>query len=394
MNIEGIIEKAVLIDENESVSKVISLLTNLAHHNAAIVVTRNGKYFGMLDNRMLRSFSDDPTRAKAGAIAMKTPTLALDSNLKEVVEKFKGSNCKSMPVLNQHSDVIGIITRLGAVALMLDSKWLDGIKVADVMQTSIIKFFEKEAISKVLKTFKEKNAFRAAVLNENKKLAGVVTSYDLTTKVRKANKESARDFNFFPVEKMKVEAEAIKSIMSINPVTVDERETLKNACKVLINSKLSGLVVTNKEEVVGVLSARDVLNLFKENEKMKVSISGLSKEQRIFKESLIQEADAFSCKLLKRVAVEPEDSLEAHVKTHTAAKGKQHRYEIHAYLKLANKLYTASNDATQNSKEAWDLNASFKQTLLELLIQVERKLKKPASIAKRNSDLKTKETQE
>ena len=119
-----------------------------------------------------------------------------------------------------------------------------------------------------------------------------------------------------------------------------------------------------------------------------VNVNGLSNEQKMFKESLMQEANAYMVKIGKRTPIAQDDHLDVHIKTHTASSGKQHRYEIKTHLTLAGHLYTSTNDHGEHNKESWELSLAFRNALEELFKQIDKNAKKPAMQAKRDSDLK------
>lgn len=125
-----------------------------------------------------------------------------------------------------------------------------------------------------------------------------------------------------------------------------------------------------------------------------VIVTGLSNEQKMFKESLMQEANAYMTKVAKRFPVGQEDRLEVHIKTHTATAGKQHRYEVKAKITLGGEMYNATNDHGEHNKKSWELNLAFTDALDELFKQIDRIVKKPAAQARRNFDLKNQPEEE
>ncbi len=119
-------------------------------------------------------------------------TVKTDTILKEVNQIFERESIHHVPVVDEYGKFQGIISK-SDMLLLLD--W--GTKVnlpaslrkntflltsnlaKDIMETSVMKVTPHDSIRKCVQIFKE-NYFRALpVIDENQKVVGIITTYDL-----------------------------------------------------------------------------------------------------------------------------------------------------------------------------------------------------------------------
>lgn len=88
---------------------------------------------------------------------------------------------------------------------------------------------------------------------ENNKLIGIVSLIDFM----RAIYNTSLDDNETIYHRIEV-----KDIMSINPVTIRENTSIKEATSVLAKGEFHSIVVAEKDEVKGIVTTADLLNYF------------------------------------------------------------------------------------------------------------------------------------
>jgi acetoin utilization protein AcuB len=138
--------------------------------------------------------------------------------------------------------------------------------VENWMNRNVVTVEAEDSMLDAMKLLKEKNIRRLPVLRKGK-LVGIVTDRDL----KKASPSEATTLEahelLYLTAKIKVE-----EIMTPNPVTVPFNYTVEEAAEILLNRKISGLPVVDKEgTVVGTITQTDLFRVL-------ISVTGFGKE--------------------------------------------------------------------------------------------------------------------
>jgi acetoin utilization protein AcuB len=91
--------------------------------------------------------------------------------------------------------------------------------------------------------FMEKRRVRRLPVVEDGKLVGIVTKSDLHGAGRKEKVGSVT---------------TIANVMTRNPLTVQENDTLEAAAQIMLKEKISGVPVLNREKLVGIITESDL----------------------------------------------------------------------------------------------------------------------------------------
>ena len=129
--------------------------------------------------------------------------------------------------------------------------------IKDWMATTILTVDANTSVMRAGRTMKDNNIRRLPVISQGK-LAGILTDRDL----KEASPSSKTDMDlhemYYLLSEMKV-----KDVMTESPIRLHLDDTLEKAALVMLNEKISGLVVVDEEEnLVGLLSESDVLRGF------------------------------------------------------------------------------------------------------------------------------------
>ncbi|HIP40618.1 MAG TPA: CBS domain-containing protein [Desulfocapsa sulfexigens] len=129
--------------------------------------------------------------------------------------------------------------------------------IKDWMATTILTVDANTSVMRAGRTMKDNNIRRLPVVSQGK-LAGIITDRDL----KEASPSSKTDMDlhemYYLLSEMKV-----KDVMTESPIRLYLDDTLEKAALVMLNEKISGLVIVDEEEnLVGLLSESDVLRGF------------------------------------------------------------------------------------------------------------------------------------
>lgn len=129
--------------------------------------------------------------------------------------------------------------------------------IKDWMATTILTVDANTSVMRAGRTMKDNNIRRLPVVSQGK-LVGIITDRDL----KEASPSSKTDMDmhemYYLLSEMKV-----KDVMTKSPIRLSMDDTLEKAALVMLNEKISGLVIVDKDEsLVGLLSESDVLRGF------------------------------------------------------------------------------------------------------------------------------------
>ena len=101
------IEQPSIIDSSEPVSRAVN---EISRTGLPVLVTKNGKYFGLIDERSIRHRTASPNKERCETIAERTPTLNAESTVMDSCKAFFAGRFKAIPVIDK-GNIAGAITR-------------------------------------------------------------------------------------------------------------------------------------------------------------------------------------------------------------------------------------------------------------------------------------------
>ena len=126
--------------------------------------------------------------------------------------------------------------------------------VNELMNRGAVNIDANDSLTEAINLVNRLNIGRLMVMQKGK-LVGIVTDRDL----RRAAPSNATDLEIHEMRYL-LDKVKIKEIMTPNPVTVRQHDTVAHAAKIMNEKKISGLpVVDQANRVIGVLSRSDIL---------------------------------------------------------------------------------------------------------------------------------------
>ncbi len=269
------IKKTVILDSSEPLSKALPQLDV----TPAVLVTKNGKYYGMIDHRSVSQGIRDPSMTKCETVIAKPPVMLRNTGVIELVSAFMLGHFKALPVVEDDDTPLGITTRVEALKEMRSERILPKGKVSELMSTPVYSISDDETVGSLKRTFKEKNA-RRVVVTRRGNAVGVVSTFDIGAWAGRPNlKGGKKDVRLS--QKLDIDEMPIKGFIRPDVTTLDKDKSLDEAAERMIRKGVSSIVVVSGKKAVGVLSALDIFKKVQQlaDERTVIRISGLSEEQ-------------------------------------------------------------------------------------------------------------------
>jgi predicted transcriptional regulator len=268
------ITKPLILDQAEPLSKAISEIMDTG---TAVIVTKDEKYLGIIDDRNLRYGLTDPKNTKCETCVVRPPTLTSDSSVLDQINAFLLGHFKALPVVDENQMPLGITTRVEVLKEMMDQNLVPKSRVTELMSSPVYMIEETEQIAKAKGLMKEYGA-RRLIVTRNGAPIGTISTLDLTSYLSKPKERDKRPPVIKEVES--VMTRPISEFLRRDITTIDQETTLEQAASKMIERSVSSVVVTSSNKPTGVFSALDLFKKIQQiaKEEISISISGLSDE--------------------------------------------------------------------------------------------------------------------
>jgi CBS domain-containing protein len=125
-------------------------------------------------------------------------------------------------------------------------------KVKEYMSAPVYVIERNEPIQRARNLMFKYGIGRLPVL-DNGKLVGIVTKYDITNRLNQAAPEWRRR----PIDKVPIQV-----VMTEKPITIFPDATMPQAAELMLENDISGLPVEREGEILGMITSRDMLRYF------------------------------------------------------------------------------------------------------------------------------------
>ncbi len=288
---ESIISRAETLDVDEPVSKALDIILKTG---TCAVITKDGEYFGIIDDRNIRGGISNPKTFKCGSASVRAPRIYVEDiksdKLDAVLHKFLAGHFKALPVIEKRNGKevpIGIITRADILGLLLSKAHIPNISVNTIMATPVYTVDVNETLGTVKRLMKTLNVHRFTVVDKGR-VVGVISSFDLTMFIEKPKDRQSLQLigSVKRPDDLRI-AQFVREPL----VLCNEVDMLPDVVKEMAEKKVSyALVIDDKERPIGVLSSTDifklVLNMIKP--KPSIYISGLRGEDLYYYDDITQ----------------------------------------------------------------------------------------------------------
>jgi len=274
------------VDADERLGKIRSIFER--ENPKGLIVTRDGEYAGVIGERdLIRSRIEDDT--KASVLTKSAPQVDRSEDVREVARVLVEGGTKVAPVY-EGENLWGIVTADTILEAVLDS--LDALTIEQIQTDDVITIGEKSHVGQAINRLREHGVSRLPVVDGEDTLVGVLTTHDIVDfVVRDADRQGRGDRRGDLDRMLDL---PVYDLMTSPVLTTTADETVESAVRTMLESDVSGLIVTPSEEddgtVAGILTKTDVLRAltFTEEGQMDVQITNVALLDTITREEIVQ----------------------------------------------------------------------------------------------------------
>jgi len=318
-----------------------------------VVLDDKGKYAGVIARRWIMRSRPDPATTKVKSLTRSAPKVAPEFSLSKAAKLMIESGVRQLPVLEKEK-ILGFVTEENIIHGAVIQDW-GNRRIEEIMVKAPHVIEANRSVGAVLSLFREYGISHIPVV-DNGKLVGIISIQDIIEHVFQP--QDSQTLGEIVGEKTPVLSIPAKSIMTRPVVTVTPETSLKEAEKKMHDFNISCLVVIAKEQIAGIVTKLDFLELISQMElpERKLSVQFAVKDLEIDpiqQGFMMDEFDSFTRKYGDALGV---GSLFVYMKTHgTNHKGGQ---LIHCRLQLR-----TAKGSFFSSGEGWGVEATFRVAL-------------------------------
>ena len=158
-----------------------SALSKLSTSHDACFVFKGEEFVGIINPYHHLIKTSLPGNAKVGHCVFHPPRVLLSYSYAKVAQLMDESRVHYLPVFNKVGEFEGIVSARRMLSNLAQSQ-LFKVKLKDVIaakKTPLVKIMENDFITTALATFKQTKVSKLLVVDEQNKLKGVLSYYDL-----------------------------------------------------------------------------------------------------------------------------------------------------------------------------------------------------------------------
>lgn len=275
-------ENVIRINSEDTLSSALSKLTT--SHDGCFVFSNQGKYMGMINPYYCLIRASYPSNAKVEHCLFHAPKIRMNTPLSKIARFFMDSKVHYLPIFNEKDEFIGIISARRLLNNFVNSS-IFRIPIKDFLKTkktSLTAIYENDPISHALSMFKEKKISKLVVVNQNLKLKGILSYYDLISYLISPKSSAHRGerignkTSFYHLQ--------VKNFAKSYVLTLNDNNLMSEALNLILNRKIgSVIIVDDKRHPTGIITTKDLLRFFlslKDNKKIEITLKNLSPESR------------------------------------------------------------------------------------------------------------------
>jgi CBS domain-containing protein len=253
--------KFLTVSVDDKVTVALGRLASGVHHSAIVVDSRD-RYVGLLDKEGCLRSRGDLGNMKVRHVLRKTSRLEESTDIVRVAQLLQAADSHILPVLDKYKRVAGIVGARDVIVALVEK--LRGMRVSDLATKYPIVLSEDDSVAKAIELIKRKKVSRIPVIDDKRKLVGVVTRFDLLTRymVRPSDSKEGAKGSFAALPNRspsKSSTISVSDIMVKSVETVAPGTMLNAAARKMADANISDLIVVENDLPVAILTTKDIL---------------------------------------------------------------------------------------------------------------------------------------
>lgn len=326
------------------------------HNKGAVIVTKDGEYYGLVDSRMVvRNMLKISKTHAISKYAIKVPVLDSSTSIEKAIHQFYASGAKALPYY-EGKKISGVVHRGAMLKAILSLHLLSKYKVGEVMSTPVMAVAPETNISTARSIMKNNNLNRLVVIKDGN-VKGILTNKNIMEFMGQSPERAPQ----FSASASKLGKDAsVQEIAEENVFSVKQDEPVESAIRELVENKVSSLLVTKAGKPVGVVTVRDIFEAVATNAagtEENIIISGLDEYTEEFHDEILAALEELQERINKFHKMNV-DSIALNVKRHRA---KNYEMKLRVWLAKRGAISTSATgfslDGTLNELTTHAYNA-------------------------------------
>ncbi len=249
-----------------------------------VIVTKDGGFYGIVDNRTIARQGSLKLSDKhpLGKFATRVPVLDKDVSVDKAIAQFYEFATKALPY-RSGKKVTGIIKREEMLKAILSLHRLSSRKVEDAMSSPVIAIDADAQISQAKAAMQSNKVNRLVVLSNGRPI-GILAYANIIEQGAKMQRRVGKQNRNLTTVTYRVMDVCEKNIKKIDP-----KAPLDDAIREFLKQGVSSLLVSNGEQLVGVVTIKDIFRAassgISTNEE-EIVLSGLDEETSEYEQEI------------------------------------------------------------------------------------------------------------
>ena len=288
-----LVTKSIAYDYKTPAVKLIDEI----NRTGAVVVTRNKRYYGVVDRKALgrRGSMSLSENLPVGNLAMKTATVSPETSINSVIKEFNSSASGALPYID-NGKVVGMLKRRDILKAMLSLHILSDKRVSDAMSVPIFVIEQDEDVRHAKELMDRYKVKKLPVASEAGEISGVLSYADiLGYGMKTASRPSKSNRGTVSLGTTKAGDIASQDFHMVN-----SEASLDSAMREFINNRKGTIIATRKGKSVGILTISNVFELAAKEisaNNYDVMISGLDEYTKEYESDLLNEMNKIAEKV-------------------------------------------------------------------------------------------------
>lgn len=273
-------DNIIKVDPDMTLSHALSRLST--SHDAAFVFDDKNKFMGVINPYYCLIRSSHPGNSKVEHALHHPPRIYTDYSVPKVASLLIESKIHYLPVFDRKENFVGIISARRILSSLKDfPAFKKTIKEAlRFRRRPLTVIYDDETVAQALTLFKSSKLSKLVVINRDMKLKGILSYYDLISfLIQPKNHEGKMER---VGNKIHLFNQHVKYYMKTYVLSLKENNLLSEAFHLVINKKIGSVVIVDDvRHPIGIVTTRDLLRFYTNNEIMRGVTDTFSKMKRL-----------------------------------------------------------------------------------------------------------------
>jgi len=271
----------IKVSPSENLSAVLNKLST--SHDAAFVFD-NGRYLGVINPYYSVIRFSYPANTKVAHCLFHPPRVYLNTPINKVAKFFIESKIHYLPVFNEKDEFLGIVSARRFLTLFQNSGVFK-ISIENYLKIRKKPLYvvgDKDNISRAISIFKEKRISKLVVVDNQMKLKGILSYYDLIDflaipkiSVQRGDRVGTK-INFYHY--------SVNQFAKTLVLTLQLKDSLERVLNLILEKKIGSVVIVDDQRhPQAIITTKDLLLFFiqqKTEKKVEFIFKNLSTENR------------------------------------------------------------------------------------------------------------------